>query len=115
KWELLIGNYGSNPGTWAQLIQSDLKKLGIEIELKSPDTTTFVASYRPLATPSNFPHLATGIVFTNPVDPTLNLMVNLKSGSNGNTDHIADPKLDDMIDKLAAEPDPVKQKPMLRQ
>src|SRR5262249_26387958 len=115
KWELLIGNYGAQPGTWAQLIQADFKKLGIEIELKSPDTTTYVSQYRPLTTPSTFPHLATGIVFTNPVDPTLNLIANMHSGQNGNTDHINDPKLDGMIDTLAKEPDQEKQKPILRQ
>jgi ABC-type transport system substrate-binding protein len=115
RWELLIGKYGSNPETWAQLIQSDLRKVGIEVELNAPDTTTFVSQYRPLSKPSSFEHLATGIVFTNPVDPTLNLTVNLKSGSNGNTDHIIDPKLDGLIDQLTTEPDPVKQRPLLRQ
>jgi ABC-type transport system substrate-binding protein len=115
KWEFLIGKYGQNPEIWAQLIQADLRKLGIEVELVAPDTTTYVSQYRPLTTPSQFPHLATGIVFTNPVDPTLNLLANLRSGSNGNTDQIKDTKMDDMIDKLAAEPDAEKQKPMLRQ
>jgi peptide/nickel transport system substrate-binding protein len=114
-WSLLVGNYGPTVPTWSQLIQNDLKNVGITVTLDTPDVATFAGKYRPLVKPSEFDHLATGIVFTNPVDPTLNMISNLKSNSNGNTDHINDPQLDQLIDNLATELDSAKQKTLFQQ
>lgn len=114
-WEWLIGKYGGNIEPISQLIQADFKKIGIELDLKSPDLTTFTQQYRPPGVKPSYNHLATGIVFTNPVDPTLSLITNLRSDAVINTDQINDTKLDAMLNALAAEPDTQKQRPMLRQ
>jgi peptide/nickel transport system substrate-binding protein len=114
-WEFLIGQYGPTVRDIAQLIQADFKKIGINLDIKSPDLTTFVSQYRPTGQKPTYPHLAYGIVFTNPVDPTLNLNSNLRSDAVINTDQMNDPKLDKMLSDLATEPDAQKQRPMLRQ
>jgi ABC-type transport system substrate-binding protein len=114
-WEFLLGQYGAAVKDIAQVIQADFKKIGINLDLKTPDLTTFVSQYRPTGQKPSYPHLAYGIVFTNPVDPTLNLIANLRSDAVINTDQINDPKLDKMLNDLAAEPDPQKQRPLLRQ
>jgi ABC-type transport system substrate-binding protein len=115
RWEFLIGRYSAYVEPTAQLIQQDFKRVGIELELKIPDLANFALQYRPPGQKPAYEHLAYGVVFTNPVDPTLSLMTNLRSDASINTDQINDPKLDEMLTKLAAEPDTEKQKPMFRQ
>lgn len=112
-WQMLIGKYGPNVEPWVQLMQADFKKIGIELDLKSPDLATFAAQFRPVGQKPAYEHLATGIVFTNPVDPALSMITNLRSDAVINTDQINDPKLDTLLNTLAAEPDTQKQRPLL--
>jgi ABC-type transport system substrate-binding protein len=115
RWEFLIGQYTPTIKDIAQLIQSDFKKVGIEVEIKAPDLGTYVAQYRPPNAKPTYEHLAYGLIFQNPVDTSLNLLVNLRSDAATSTDQIKDAKLDGMLDSLASEPDPDRQRPILRQ
>src|SRR5262249_18512032 len=98
EWDFLYVPFGPDIDSVAQLVQQQLKQVGVNLKLNKVDIGTYTAQYYT----GQFPHLAYGAVRTFPVDPALSMYAHLHTGQVQNTCKFSDPKLDKLLDDLIA-------------
>ncbi|MGH2363647.1 MAG: ABC transporter substrate-binding protein, partial [Chloroflexota bacterium] len=102
-------NFAEQYAALAQIIQSDLAKIGVKVNLKPTDPATFSAQGRGLKPTYNGARLS-GAAFTNVNEPASHFILSSTFGTQINGSGYYDPKYNALVAAATSEPDPTKRK-----
>lgn len=113
------GIKGTMPSQWntgiqlnqLELVQEYWRKVGIDIQIQTPDTTQFTQLFYS----ANYPDLIAGYFLTQGTDPDNFTYERMYSKSTRNIYHINDPKVDELCLQERGELDPDKRKQIIKQ